>query len=65
MKVESERIGIEVGEQNVKGKRKSTWKKEVKEKIRKAVRKQMEEKIKSSKKLRFLSLKNGWSTYMK
>ena len=65
LKVESKMIRIEVSEKNVKGKLKSTWKREVKEKIREAAKKEMDEKIKKSKKLRFISGNSGWNTYLR
>ena len=57
-------LEIEVSEEIVKGKPKSTWKKEVKSKIKEAVGKDLEEKKKELKKLRFLK-KNGNDTYLK
>ena len=57
-------LEIHVSEEVVRGKPKSTWKKEVKSKIRVAVEKDLEEKKKEYKKLRFLK-KKGNDTYLK
>ena len=61
---EARSLDIKVSEETVKGKPKSTWKKEVKSKIRVAVEKELEEKKKDYKKLRFLK-KKGNDTYLK
>ena len=63
-KREGMEIGIELSENEVKGKSKSVWKKEVKKKIKMAVEKKMEEKRSTSTKMRFLSQKNGSETYL-
>ena len=57
-------LDIEVSQETVRGKPKSTWKKEVKSKIRVAVERELEEKKKEYKKLRFLK-KKGYDTYLK
>ena len=56
-------IDVKVSEEQVKGKRKSAWKKEIKNKIKLAVEKKMAEKRSVSKKMRFLK-KSGSDTYL-
>ena len=63
MKRESKEINLQISEDQVRGKLKSTWKKEVKEKINIAVEKKMGEKKAESKKMRFL-WKKGQDTYL-
>ena len=63
-KREGMEIGIELSEDEVKGKSKSVWKTQVKKKIKMAVEKKMEEKRSTSRKMRFLSQKNGSETYL-
>ena len=64
VKREAMRIGIILSENQVKGKMKSTWKKEVKDKVYESVEKELKEKKKEGKKLRFLQGK-GHETYLK
>jgi hypothetical protein len=64
VKEEGKRIGIEVTEKEVVGKRKSKWKKEVKRRIREAYDKELGMKKRDSKKMRFLQTK-GIQTYLK
>ena len=63
MKRESKEIDLQISEDQVKGKLKSSWKKEVKKKINLAVEKKMVQKKAESKKMRFL-LKKGNETYL-
>ena len=64
VKKEAKEIGIELKREIVKGKLKSTWKREVKEKIKGAEEKLLAEKREESTKMRFLESK-GWETYLK
>ena len=57
-------IGIQIAEELVKGKTKSSWKKVVKKRIREAFEREVLEKKKVSKKMRFL-MKQGSETYLK
>ena len=63
MKRESKEIDLQISEDQVRGKLKSSWKKEVKKKINLAVEKKMVQKKAESKKMRFL-LKKGNETYL-
>ena len=60
---EARNMGIEVNESAVKGKKKSTWKREVKKKIAEAVERDLEAKKGEFKKLRLLKTK-GNNTYL-
>jgi hypothetical protein len=61
---EAREIGIELQKEIVKGKAKSTWKREVKEKIKDAEERLMAGKRENSTKMRFLETK-GCETYLK
>ena len=63
-KREAMEIGIELRKEEVLGKRKSAWKKDVKGRILECVKMEMKEKIKESKKMRFL-VRRGCDTYLK
>ena len=54
LREESEKIGLNVSEQNVKGKIKSVWKKEIKEKIKESVKEERKIETDRKKKLRFI-----------
>ena len=63
VKREAKEIGIKLGREQVQGKPKSAWKREVKEKVGESVKKKLPEQKKESKKLRFLELE-GHLTYL-
>ena len=60
-----DKIGMEVGGDKAKEKRKSEWKKEAKEKVRKEADRMEKEKIKNMTKLRFLKAGRAVETYWK
>ena len=64
MKREAEEIGVKVSKDKVQGKKKSSWKREVKMKIVEAMEKEIKEKQKSSRKMRFLKSAAA-NTYLK
>ena len=63
VKREAKEIGIMLGREQVQGKPKSAWKREVKEKVGESVKKKLLEQKKESKKLRFLEVE-GHQTYL-